>query len=76
MTRLKGTATAAVRWVGAEIAPIVLLPLAAVLVWVSVFALPWHVYVWAREGGAFTSAFLWKNLLLRSAHAMHGPLGR
>jgi hypothetical protein len=37
MSRLTGTAAAAVRWVGAEIAPLVLLPLAAVLVWVSVW---------------------------------------
>ena len=41
MSRLTGTAAAAVRWVGAEIAPLVLLPLAAVLVWVSV----WKVWL-------------------------------
>jgi hypothetical protein len=41
MGRLTGTAAAAVRWVGAEIAPLVLLPLAAVLVWVSV----WKVWL-------------------------------
>jgi len=40
------TAAAAVRWVGAEIAPIVLLPLAAVLVWVSV----WKVWLPAPGG--------------------------
>src|SRR5919206_4042050 len=48
MSRLKGTATAAVRWVGAEIAPLVLLPLAAVLVWVSV----WKVWLPAPDDGA------------------------
>ena len=48
MTRLKGTATAAVRWVGAEIAPLVLLPLAAVLVWVSV----WKVWLPSPDAGA------------------------
>src|SRR5579862_9576830 len=48
MSRLKGTATAAVRWVGAEIAPIVLLPLAAILVWVSV----WKVWLPAPDGGS------------------------
>jgi hypothetical protein len=48
MSRLKGTATAAVRWVGAEIAPIVLLPLAAVLVWVSV----WKVWLPAPDTGS------------------------
>ncbi|HZO96055.1 MAG TPA: hypothetical protein VFB42_01665 [Gaiellaceae bacterium] len=47
MSRLRGTATAAVRWVGAEIAPIVLLPLAAVLVWVSV----WKVWLPAPGAG-------------------------
>ena len=47
MTRLKGTATAAVRWVGAEIAPLVLLPLAAVLVWVSV----WKVWLPSPDAG-------------------------
>ena len=41
MGRLTGTAAAAVRWVGAEIAPLVPLPLAAVLVWVSV----WKVWL-------------------------------
>ena len=46
MSRLKGTATAAVRWVGAEIAPLVLLPLAAVLVWASV----WKVWLPAPDG--------------------------
>jgi hypothetical protein len=46
VSRLKGTATAAVRWVGAEIAPLVLLPLAAVLVWVSV----WKVWLPAPDG--------------------------
>ena len=46
MSRLKGTAAAAVRWVGAEIAPLVLLPLAAVLVWVSV----WKVWLPAPDG--------------------------
>jgi hypothetical protein len=48
MRRLKGTATAAVRWVGAEIAPIVLLPLAAVLVWVSV----WRVWLPSPDAGS------------------------
>src|SRR5205085_4222048 len=48
MSRLTGTATAAVRWVGAEIAPLVLLPLAAVLVWVSV----WKVWLPSPEAGA------------------------
>ena len=48
MSRLKGTATAAVRWVGAEIAPLVLLPLGAVLVWVSV----WKVWLPSPDGGA------------------------
>ena len=47
MSRVKGTATAAVRWVGAEIAPIVLLPLAAVLVWVSV----WKVWLPSPDTG-------------------------
>ena len=47
MSRLKGTAAAAVRWVGAEIAPLVLLPLAAVLVWVSV----WKVWLPSPEAG-------------------------
>jgi hypothetical protein len=47
MRRLKGTAAAAVRWVGAEIAPIVLLPLAAVLVWVSV----WKVWLPSPDAG-------------------------
>jgi hypothetical protein len=46
VSRLKGTATAAVRWVGAEIAPLVLLPLACVLVWVSV----WKVWLPAPDG--------------------------
>lgn len=46
MSRLGATAAAAVRWVGAEIAPIVLLPLAAVLVWVSV----WKVWLPAPDG--------------------------
>src|SRR5918911_4269293 len=46
MSRLKGTATAAVRWVGAEIAPLVLLPLAAVLVWASV----WKVWLPSPDG--------------------------
>jgi hypothetical protein len=46
MSRLSATAAAAVRWVGAEIAPIVLLPLAAVLVWVSV----WKVWLPAPDG--------------------------
>jgi len=46
MSRLSETAAAAVRWVGAEIAPIVLLPLAAVLVWVSV----WKVWLPAPDG--------------------------
>jgi hypothetical protein len=45
---LKGTATAAVRWVGAEIAPLVLLPLAVVLVWVSV----WRVWLPAPDAGS------------------------
>src|SRR2546429_5889847 len=47
MSRLTGTATAAVRWVGAEIAPLVLLPLAAVLVWVSV----WKVWLPSPDAG-------------------------
>jgi hypothetical protein len=47
MSRLKGTATAAVRWVGAEIAPLVLLPLAAVLVWVSV----WKIWLPSPDAG-------------------------
>ena len=47
MSRLKGTAAAAVRWVGAEIAPLVLLPLAAVLVWVSV----WKVWLPSPDAG-------------------------
>jgi hypothetical protein len=47
MSRLTGTATAAVRWVGAQIAPVVLLPLAAVLVWVSV----WKVWLPAPDDG-------------------------
>jgi hypothetical protein len=45
MSRLKRTATAAVRWVGAEIAPLVLLPLGAVLVWASV----WEVWLPSPE---------------------------
>jgi len=48
VSRVKGTATAAVRWVGAEIAPLVLLPLGAVLVWVSV----WRVWLPAPDDGA------------------------
>jgi len=48
MSRLKGTATAAVSWVGAEIAPLVLLPLAAVLVWVSV----WKVWLPSPDAGS------------------------
>ena len=48
MSRLAGTATAAVRWVGAEIAPLVLLPLAAVLVWVSV----WKVWLPSPDEGS------------------------
>jgi hypothetical protein len=48
MSRLTGTATAAVRWVGAEIAPLVLLPLAAVLVWVSV----WKVWLPSPDDGS------------------------
>jgi hypothetical protein len=48
MSRLKGTAAAAVRWVGAEIAPLVLLPLAAVLVWVSV----WKVWLPSPDDGS------------------------
>ena len=48
MSRLTGTAAAAVRWVGAEIAPLVLLPLAAVLVWVSV----WKVWLPAPDTGS------------------------
>jgi hypothetical protein len=48
VSRLRGTATAAVRWVGAEIAPLVLLPLAAVLVWVSV----WKVWLPAPDAGS------------------------
>src|SRR5205085_11697952 len=47
MSRLTGTATAAVRWVGAEIAPLVLLTLAVVLVWVSV----WKVWLPAPDAG-------------------------
>ena len=47
MSRLKGTAAAAVRWVGAEIAPLVLLPLAAVLVWVSV----WKIWLPSPDDG-------------------------
>ena len=47
MSRLKGTAAAAVHWVGAEIAPLVLLPLAAVLVWVSV----WKVWLPSPDTG-------------------------
>ena len=47
MSRLTGTAAAAVRWVGAEIAPLVLLPLAAVLVWVSV----WKVWLPSPDAG-------------------------
>jgi len=47
MSWLKGTASAAVRWVGVEIAPLVLLPLAAVLVWVSV----WKVRLPAPDAG-------------------------
>jgi hypothetical protein len=47
MSRLKGTATAAVRWVGAELAPLVLLPLGAVLVWVSV----WKVWLPSPDTG-------------------------
>jgi hypothetical protein len=46
MSRLSGSATAAVRWIGDEIAPIVLLPLAAVLVWVSV----WKVWLPTPDG--------------------------
>jgi len=48
MSRLKGTAAAAVHWVGAEIAPLVLLPLAAVLVWVSV----WKVWLPSPDAGS------------------------
>ena len=48
MSTLRGTAAAAVRWVGAEIAPLVLLPLAAVLVWVSV----WKVWLPAPDGSS------------------------
>jgi hypothetical protein len=47
MSRLMGTAAAAVRWVGAEIAPLVLLPLAAVLVWVSV----WKIWLPSPDAG-------------------------
>jgi hypothetical protein len=47
MSRLKGTAAAAVHWVGAEIAPLVLLPLSAVLVWVSV----WKVWLPSPDVG-------------------------
>jgi hypothetical protein len=47
MSWLKGTATAAVHWVGAEIAPIVLLPLAAVLVWASV----WKIWLPSPDAG-------------------------
>jgi hypothetical protein len=47
VSRLKGTAAAAVHWVGAEIAPLVLLPLAAVLVWVSV----WKVWLPSPDTG-------------------------
>jgi len=47
MSRLTGTAAAAVRWVGAEIAPLVLLPLAAVLVWVSV----WKIWLPSPDTG-------------------------
>ena len=47
MSRLTGTATAAVRWVGAEIAPLVLLTLAVVLVWVSV----WKVWLPSPDDG-------------------------
>src|SRR2546423_11142422 len=47
MSRLTGPAAAAVRWVGAEIAPLVLLPLAAVLVWVSV----WKVWLPSPDAG-------------------------
>src|SRR2546423_15154558 len=47
MSRLTGPAAAAVRWVGAEIAPLVLLPLAAVLVWVSV----WKVWLHSPDAG-------------------------
>jgi hypothetical protein len=46
MSRLGATAAAAVRWVGAEIAPIILLPLGAVLVWVSV----WKVWLPTPDG--------------------------
>jgi hypothetical protein len=48
MSRLRGTATAAVRWVGAEIAPLVLLPLAGILVWVSV----WKVWLPSPDGSS------------------------
>lgn len=48
MSRLRGTAAAAVRWVGAEIAPLVLLPLSAVLVWVSV----WKVWLPSPDDGS------------------------
>jgi hypothetical protein len=47
MSRLKGTATAAVHWVGAQLAPLVLLPLGAVLVWVSV----WKVWLPSPDAG-------------------------
>lgn len=46
MSRLSATAAAAVGWVGDEIAPIVLLPLGVVLVWVSV----WKVWLPAPDG--------------------------
>ena len=48
MSRLKGTATAAVRWVGASIAPLVLLPLGALLVWASV----WKVWLPSPDPGS------------------------
>ncbi len=48
MSRLRGTAAAAVRWVGAEIAPIVLLPLAGLLVWVAI----WEVWLPTPDAGA------------------------
>ena len=48
MSSVRGTAAAAVRWVGAEIAPLVLLPLAAVLVWVSV----WKVWLPSPDAGS------------------------
>jgi len=48
VSSVRGTATAAVRWVGAEIAPLVLLPLGAVLVWVSV----WKVWLPSPDAGS------------------------